>query len=260
MRFYIPDWRDARELAARCLKIGSRCVICDRPGRPDVDICDDCESWLPRCHQTDGSGLTRWLCLACGDESTHRAPAIARHSGCCEDCLAAGGPFSRIVAPYRYDFPVDRLIRRLKYHDQRSLARVFGTLLADAVKAADETRPLPDLLVPVPLHRSRRRVRGYNQSADLARWCARELGLRCAQRAADREYDTGSLAGLSRLQRQHRILGAFRADPLVAGQHVAIVDDVLTSGSTARELARELYDTGVSSVELWVLARTASSR
>lgn len=258
MRFYTLDVLDHLKSALSRLKIGSNCAICARkaharPDRPVVDLCDSCESLFIRTRHRDRRGYISWLCPGCGDE----IPVDQS----CPGCLAGCSLFSRIVAPYRYDFPVDHLIHSLKYRDQRHLARLFGSLLAQSVLTTTPVgSPLPTHLVPVPLHGSRARARGYNQSADMARWCAHDLGIRWLAHAVGREFDTGSLAGLSRAERQHRILGAFRADPGVAGRHLAIVDDVLTTGSTAREMARELYDTGAESVELWVLARTSSTR
>lgn len=263
MRFSIPSLQQWSNSALQCLNIGSHCVICARKGGSGIDLCDDCESLLQRCFVEDPAGNLSGLCLCCGAELTAVQDSQSGLSSLlpCHACPGSSTPFTRIVAPYRYEFPVDRLIQSLKYRDQRVLARVFGTLLARTVRRSRPAgRALPAQLIPVPLHASRLRQRGYNQSAEIARWCARALGIEHRSRAAIREHDTGSLAGLSRAERQYRILGAFRAQEQVADRHVAIVDDVLTTGSTARELARELYDTGAASVELWVLARTSSSR
>ncbi len=255
MRFYMPGWQGLAKIHPKRLKIDAECVICARPGRNSLDLCDDCESLLQHCLHTDASGYVSHLCLTCGEELAGAGVEP------CDDCSRVNSAFTRIVAPYRYAFPLDRLLHSQKYGDQRVLGRIFGVLLATSVRAVtDADMALPSRLIPVPLHAGRRQVRGYNQSADIARWCARELGLRSSSQAVSRVFDTGSLAGLSRAERQYRILGAFRADDSVAGQHLAIIDDVLTTGSTARELARELYDTGAASVELWVLARTSRSR
>ncbi|MGQ7846494.1 ComF family protein [Granulosicoccus sp. 3-233] len=218
---------------------------------------------LQTCFVEEPAGRVSGLCLSCGAElsSVPFEQLSQRGLPPCTQCSGQAAPFTRIVAPYRYEFPVDRLIQSLKYREQRVLARIFGTLLARSVQRQHPTgHALPELLLPVPLHATRLRQRGFNQSAEIARWCGRELGVESRARAVTREYDTGSLAGLSRAERQYRILGAFRAQEALADRHVAIIDDVLTTGSTTRELARELYDTGVASVELWVLARTSSAR
>ena len=255
MRFYMPEWQGLAKTYEKCQYIDSECVICARAGQHSLDLCDDCGSLLQQCLHTDASGYVSHLCLTCGEELAGAGVEP------CDECSGRSSAFTRIVAPYRYAFPLDRLLHSQKYGDKRVLGRIFGVLLATSVRAVTQAgMALPSQLIPVPLHADRRQIRGYNQSADIARWCARELGLQSSSQAVSRLVDTGSLAGLSRAERQYQILGAFQADDSVAGQHLAIVDDVLTTGSTARELARELYDTGAASVELWVLARTSRSR
>lgn len=248
MRFYKTIGANLCEFALNRLKIDSYCVLCNRSTSSARDVCAACESLLVGCNHTDRGGIRSCLCLNCGAVSA---------SGDCADCEGRSSPFVRIVAPYRYAFPLDKMIQQLKYRDQRVYARVLGSLLSSEVGRDSE---LPDCLVPVPLSAGREKTRGFNQAADIARWCGAELGVPSWPWAAQRLIDTGSMAGLSRASRQHRIIGAFRADEAVFGRRVAIIDDVLTTGSTARELATELYDTGASSVELWVLARTSSER
>jgi len=131
--------------------------------------------------------------------------------------------------------------------------------LAQAV-LHDTTDVLPEILLPMPLHPDRLQQRGFNQARDIAMWCGKRLDLPVPASQVSRIVDTGSLAGLNRQERRLRILGAFRACDALAGRRVAIVDDVLTTGASARELAREIYDSGAESVELWVLARTSSNR
>lgn len=277
MRFNRPKWSKKLEFATSRLNFGSYCSLCLGIGALNIDLCDACESLLHRCTHTDRGGLSTQVCLQCGivlprcfyaPSRLGGGPAIADSSGsvgmdCCSACRGQIPVFGQIVAPYRYQFPVDQLIQGLKYRNQRQMARVLGSLLArsvrsQAVRSKSISTTLPDCLIPVPLHTARQASRGFNQAQDIARWCARDLQLKSWPGAARRVVDTGSLAGLSRAARQNRILGAFRANEAVMGKRVAIVDDVLTTGSTARELARELYDTGAASVELWVLARTSN--
>lgn len=268
MHFYMPNLKEVANSALNRLKIGSYCVLCNRPSRQKVDLCGACHEWLtPRAYQRIG-GVWSYLCVLCGEEqtpnglvcSTHDAISVNKTADAlnfCQSCQNIDGAFRRIVAPYRYEFPLDQIIGRMKYGQRRVFGRVLGELLASAVEPFDS---LPDVIVPVPLHAARQAERGYNQAADIARWCAAGLALPCQPWLVSRVFDTGSLAGLSKASRQHRILGAFSAASEVRGCRIAIVDDVLTTGATARELARELYDTGAVSVELWVLARTSSER
>lgn len=272
MRFYRPKWLNILDFFTKRLKIGRHCSLCYCSCESDIDLCDACESLLHRCKHIDRGGLSTQVCLHCGIElpsqyfrvhDSCEVPVIADSAdvvatGSCLDCRLKISVFTQIVVPYRYHFPVDQLIQGLKYRQQRQIARVLGSLLARFVSQHRCDADLPDFLIPVPMHVARQATRGFNQADDIARWCAHDLKLHSWPGAAQRIVNTVSMAGLSRAARQNRILGAFRADEAVAGKRVAIVDDVLTTGSTARELARELYDTGALSVELWVLARTSN--
>jgi len=193
-------------------------------------------------------------------DSLHALAFTSQIGEYCPDCTPKRQAFFlHLVAPYQYAFPIDAMLKRLKYRQDRQLARLFGTLLARHVGSQRRT-DLPQILLPMPLHASRMRERGFNQAQDIAHWCGKELRISVQPGRVSRIAETGSLAGLSRVARQHRILGAFRADDALAGQRVAIVDDILTTGASSRELAREIYDSGAESVELWVLARTSSTR
>ena len=244
-------------VATKRLRFDTYCTFCARRGQSGIDLCGACHAQFKSRLLTDESGVSNILCTGCGVECTLLEASDADF---CQDCSVQAGKFlSRIVAPYRYAYPLNRLIKRLKYGNDRQLARVLGTLLAKSVQTQSRGA-LPEVLIPMPLHASRLSERGFNQAQDIARWCGHNLGIEVSANLASRLVDTGSLAGLSRAERQHRILGAFRASDMLADKHVAIVDDVLTTGASGRELAREIYDSGAASVELWVLARTSSLR
>jgi len=162
----------------------------------------------------------------------------------------------RIVCPYRYDFPIDGLIHQLKYQEKLSLGRLLGALIAAEVEKRLKIDQYPDCLIPVPLNATRFRSRGFNHAAEIAAGCAQTLNIESKPDLVDRRFDTASLVGLSRAERGLRIRGAFWCDESLKGRSVAIVDDVLTTGATAGELATELLDNGVAQVQLWVVART----
>lgn len=233
----------------------SSCLVCHRQGCCHLDLCAACWHHLPRLSQGTSDQRTT-LCLQCGLAFASEADRLY-----CQHCVNHTSPYARVVAPFRYAFPLDRLIQRMKYQNQQELARVLGGLLAMEVMRGLQSRielpaGLPNFILPVPMHKTRLTARGFNQAADIARWCARELKLPNKAGWAQRVVDTGSLAGLSRAERQTRIRGAFNVHAAVADQHIAIVDDVLTTGATTGELTRELLDSGAASVQLWVLART----
>ena len=196
-----------------------RCCLCGFPGASlDLDLCAFCHADLP------------WL----------------------EDSLSA-------VVPLRFASPADDLIRQLKYHGVTANARVLGVLLAQAVD--ERAALLPRLLVPVPLHDSRLRERGFNQAAAIARYAGRMLGIPSAPRAVRRVRDTPSQTSLSEGERHRNVRGAFaisgaRAQRrLLVAVHVAIVDDVMTTGSTLAEMKCVLVAAGVSRVDVWAVAR-----
>jgi ComF family protein len=116
---------------------------------------------------------------------------------------------------------------------------------------------LPQLLVPVPLHARRLRERGYNQAAELARFAARRLGLRCEVTALQRVRATREQSGLGHAARVANTHQAFAARISLAGLRVALIDDVITTGSTAAAAATALRAAGAAGVELWVVARVA---
>ncbi|MFK7889593.1 MAG: ComF family protein [Granulosicoccus sp.] len=257
------------EFIEKRLKFDGFCTLCACPTQNCLDLCAACQGLLTSLQHTDESGAQSQVCAYCGLLSARdraaRAHADDGFGGSygnigCAACENKAQLLVRIVAPFRYEFPLNRMIQQMKYREQRQMGRVLGSLLANTVRKTLMTENFPDLLIPVPMHRNKALKRGFNQAQDIAKWCARDLRLPVGTDCVRRIVDTESLAGLTRAERQYRILGAFQASAKVTGKRVAIVDDVLTTGSTARELARELYDTGASSVELWVLARTSRRR
>jgi ComF family protein len=155
----------------------------------------------------------------------------------------------------RYEHPVDEMVRRLKYRGDVSMARVLGALLAEAVRRCGAR--LPELLVPVPLHAARLRERGFNQAAALARHAGRLLEVPMSVQVLSRTRDTPSQTSLGTHARALNVRGAFAVQcaHTRAIRHVAIVDDVMTTGSTLREARAALLAAGVDQVDVWAVAR-----
>jgi ComF family protein len=196
-------------------------------------------------------------CCLCGFRGASADLDLCR---CCHDDL----PWTLqqppgVLTPLRYEYPVDEMIRKLKYRGAIEHARVLGVLLASAARQRD--LPLPKLLVPVPLHTARLRERGFNQAYALARYAGRMLEVPYARTLIRRVRDTPSQTALDVVARRQNVRGAFAVcgpkarEKLSAAGHVAIVDDVMTTGSTAAELRAVLYAAGVRQVELWAVAR-----
>ena len=163
---------------------------------------------------------------------------------------------------FGYQPPVDDLIRDLKYRGITPNSRVLGVLLAQAV-LDERAISLPRLLVPVPLHDARLRERGFNQAAAIARYAGRMLGIPLAPFVVKRVRDTPSQTSLSEAERHRNVRGAFAIRNaralrrLLDAGHVAVVDDVMTTGSTLAEVKRVLLAAGVRRVDLWAVARVA---
>ncbi len=223
---------------------------------------------------------TRWpipggcqICLAWGRERlcsacvAQFAPNRLRCPRCalqlagphCGSCLREPLPLAGAVAAVDYAAPWDTLLHGLKYHGQLSAAPALGQLLARAVQTQAEPPPAAMQLVPVPLHTQRLCERGYNQSQVLADVLGTELGYAVQSNWVQRVIDTSSQTQLSRAQRQRQLNQAFALTPgtSVHGQHIALVDDVMTTGATMSALAVLLTRHGAASVHAWAVARTA---
>jgi ComF family protein len=133
-------------------------------------------------------------------------------------------------------------------------ARLLGALLARWVEAA--APPLPQLVIPVPLHRQRLRERGFNQALEIARAPARRLGLELGHRYAWRQRATSPQSGLDAAERRRNLRGAFQVRLPPGVTHLAVVDDVVTTGYTVSELTRTLKQAGAHRVDVWAVART----
>ena len=219
-----------------------RCLLCGLPGQlPCLDLCTGCEHELQPVPQP-----------ACRQCALPLAPG--RPVALCETCERAPPPFERCIASYRYSFPVDAMVQDLKYRGRLPIARVLGELLARSIQSQNLDGGF-DGLLPVPLHPLRHAERGFNQSAELARWCARRLGQPLELSAARRIRATAPQAALSRIDRRSNLRQAFSVDARVRGRRLAIVDDVVTSGSTVRELSSALRAAGAV-VVVCCVART----
>jgi len=177
----------------------------------------------------------------------------------CSGCLHRAPAFHRVETPLRYGFPVDALVTRFKHQANAPLGRLLGQLLErHLLHAYEEGLPRPDRLVPVPLSRRRERQRGFNQAQLLAQWLAVPLGLPVDNRLVRRMQDTPAQQGLDAATRKRNLRNAFAlADgAVVEGLHLALVDDVLTTGATAERIARLLRRAGARRVDVYCLART----
>ena len=176
----------------------------------------------------------------------------------CGRCVRSPPRFDSAIASVDYSHPWDRLISDFKYRGALDLGQALcGLLMAAHQRHGGD---VPDWLLPVPLGAQRLRERGYNQSWELARRCARRLGCRTDASLLLRIRETPHQLSLPRERRLANVRDAFTVEPTrraeVVGRRIALVDDVMTTQATADELSRVLLDAGAQSVQVWVVART----
>lgn len=218
------------------------CVLCGDAGQaPAHDLCVPCEAELP---------VNSPCCSICA-EPLEGEPAVGLRCGA---CLRRPPLFDKACCAFRYAHPVDHLVRGLKYHAAVAQGRVLGELLARRL-AVTRSDALPELLIPVPLAGGRYRERGYNQAIELARYVEKRLGVELRTDLVERTRETPEQAGLGKNARRRNIRGAFAMLGKLSARHVAIVDDVITTGSTVNELAKVLKRAGATRVEAWAVAR-----
>jgi ComF family protein len=226
------------------------CILCNARTHATVDLCKACRAALP---------LVEKPCRRCASPVTDTDTDTGTEADICAACRLRPPPFVRTVAALSYVEPVTRMIHRLKFRGSRVDARVLGTLLAARIR--DEYRhdaALPNLVIPVPLSRKRLLRRGHNQAALLARWACGALDRHVPvdYHSCIRTRDTPPQTGLNRAARLRNLEGAFDVTRALADARVAIVDDVMTTGSTITALTHTLLDAGAAEVHVWAVART----
>lgn len=167
----------------------------------------------------------------------------------CGACLKRPPHYAQATAVLLYRYPADALLHAFKYGGNLALAEPMADLLVDALP---ETA---DLIVPLPLTPARLRERGFNQAHEIARRVARRTGIALAGSVCRKVRDTAPQATLPWKERVGNVRGAFVCDADFSGLTVAVVDDVLTTGSTLDELAHALRRAGAARILGWVVAR-----
>lgn len=209
------------------------CLLCGAAS-PNGAWCAPCDNALPYLNCT--------LCPVC---------ALPTWDGAvCGHCLHQPPHFTRTIAAFAYAFPLSQLLLAFKFGEKLQLAPTLADRLAQRIGS------LPDCIVPMPLHSLRLRERGFNQSLLLARELGKRLNLPVLPDACQRLRNTAPQSTLAWKARGKNLRKAFSCSTAVAGKHIAIVDDVMTSGASLNELAQALKQAGATEVSSWVVART----
>ncbi|PCM45164.1 phosphoribosyl transferase [Marinobacter sp. ANT_B65] len=223
-------------------KMKGACVGCLSPNATS-GLCKPCHADLP---------ANNWHCRCC-------ALPLAHPGGdhLCGDCLTSPPPFDYSFIPWRYQYPVDSMISRYKYQGQRKFARPLIAGFVDYIEPALAAYGVekPDILIPSPMHPSRRRKRGFNQARDIAESIGTMINVPVDINIVRRAHKVQTQRGLNRESRLANLRGVFKVCSTVP-ERVAMVDDVVTTGATMRVLASVLREAGAQEIQVWALART----
>jgi len=213
------------------------CLLCQQVSERQHGLCDTCARSLP---------LNKTACNVC-------ARPIETGS-ICGKCLSKPNDFDHAIAPLLYREPVSEMIQALKYREKLAFARTAASVISEAALKRGVKKP--DLICSVPMTTQALRKRGFNQSALIALLSGYRLGIPVTNHLLRKVRQTAHQSDLSARERRGNLKNAFRCQRGVAGRHVVIVDDVLTTGATVNELARTLKKAGAARVDVWVCART----
>lgn len=240
------------------------CVLCGLRSNRDQDLCEDCYQELP---------FTRNACYCCAVElpssatgtiHAHEVNAVVprldqehlpANTLLCGQCLRKKPYFDRTCSVFVYDQPIDRLLLELKFTQVLMNARILGELMAEKLCAWYQDQPLPTAILPIPLHPLRLKERGYNQAIELARPIAKALHLPIDTSSCVRSKATLPQAQLPSKHRADNVSHAFKTDNDFSGEHLAVIDDVITTGNTMNAFCKMLKQHGAKTIDVWCCAR-----
>jgi len=225
--------------ALRRLLFPGHCRLCGSTTRDGPDLCQSCRRDLP------------WLDTAC--RQCAQPLHVSHAHALCGHCQKQPPAFDRTTALFHYRPPVDHLIKRFKFSEELQVGSLLSGMLA--ARLAERDDDLPELLLPVPLHPARLRDRGFNQATEIARHVGRSLEIALDYRSCRRRRNTRAQSLLSPNARRLNLRNAFAISRPLEALHIAIIDDVMTTGHTGNELARTIKQAGATRVEIWVIAR-----
>lgn len=216
------------------------CIFCDSLSGRKLDLCRACEQDLP---------FLPNYCTRC-------TTLLPDGRTLCGSCLGSFSADILTTVLFYYEPPIDHLITNLKFHNDLVSVKILGELLSDHLYIKYLNRMRPEVIVPVPLHSQRLRERGYNQALELSRPVARRLKLPLDVFSIIRVKNTLPQAQLPAKKRQQNIKRAFQIIQDFNYHHVAVVDDVITTGNTIFELCRCLSLMGVKRIDVWCCAKS----
>jgi len=222
------------------------CFLCGDHFYGSICLCPACMNELP---------FIKTACNRCG-----LPMEMETETETCGACISDMPPVNHCTSVLHYDSPVDFLIKHMKYHNQLSVAELLGTLLAEKVSAdlLLHSLPTPETIIPMPLHLDRLKQRGYNQALEIARPISNILNIPIDLDMCTRTISTAPQFDLPAAERGDNIKNAFTVNNPLPVRHIALLDDVMTTGSTVWEVAKTLRKAGVERIDVWTCARATT--
>ncbi len=210
-------------------------------------LCPDCKEQLPFIKEV--------TCQVC------RVPLVSNYGNFCGACLSEPKFFNQLFTPFYYGEIISGLIQGFKFNKNLASGKLLTLFLLDYLKINYQDKPWPALIIPVPLHRKRLRKRGFNQSYLISKWLSQKLKISLSFKLITRVIGAAPQVELSRAARLENLKQAFKLKfpkNFQIPKHIALVDDVVTTGATIGEISKILKQAGVEKIDVWCLARTVS--
>lgn len=221
------------------------CIICSQHSTLQKDICLDCLNLLPKFP----SGCE--ICARHIPHSPHLLSGIT-----CGKCISNPPHFDRTLALFSYVHPIDKFIINLKFNHQLIYAKLFGELFVKHLKSYYKNTSFPELVIPIPLHQKRLKQRGFNQVFELAKSIKKHLNIKIDTNSCIKIKNTPPQSLITFDERKVNIKNSFKIKYSIQAKHVAILDDVMTTGHTVNELSKTLKKSGMQKIDVWCIART----
>ena len=221
------------------------CLRCDAPGENGIDLCERCFTSLPWIH---------YACQRCAQ------PLTSGNANLCGACRNKKLHFDQACAPFQFEDFIRDAVYQIKFNQKLNQGKLLAHLF---VKHIDKQRlNIPEIIIPVPLHKKRLRKRGYNQALEIARIVSKEIDCELLCREIYRNRDTNVQMDLPAKQRHKNVKNAFSLKENATtfkNKHVCIMDDVMTTGNTVNEVAKCIKSAGAKRIDVWCIARVASN-
>lgn len=212
------------------------CLCCGYQKTHKLGFCLGCYHDLPH---------IKTPCLQCGLPLTANTPCF---------CKAEDWPFAACLSAFEYQFPINKLLFQYKSQARLALCESFAQALTNQVKKQQQV--LPQVLMPVPLHTSKLKQRGFNQSLELAKVLSKQLHIPIDYHSLQSSHQTTQQKSLNKQQRLANVQTNYALTRPLSVTHIALIDDVITTGATTKTLAYLLREHGATHIQAWSIARS----